>query len=77
MGRTIHLKPGERLRVVTPGGAVDIEDLPSVHESGQDIVRVDVITDRNPVTPMNRGKSWELIEDDPTGVVRILSKPTD
>lgn len=72
--KEVKLKRGEGLRVITPGGCVEIVHLFS---HGEDVVRTDVRLDEAPYNPDHGGRSWEMAQGDAPGVTRLIGTKKD
>lgn len=64
--------PSGELRIIVPGGVIDINA--SLKDSeGNPVVRVDVVSDAPRFGPDKDGREWEPINGD-AGVVRLVGK---
>ncbi|MBD3004599.1 hypothetical protein [Streptomyces sp. 5-10] len=67
--------PSGTLRVIVPGGVVDINT--SLRDrDGNPVVRVDVVPDTPRFGPDKEGRSWEPVNGE-AGVVRLVGKKPD
>jgi hypothetical protein len=69
----VRLPEGRTLRVIVPGGTVEISTGLETEE-GDALVTVDVIPDTPRFGPDTHGRSWRVLKSAVDGIVRMVGK---
>jgi hypothetical protein len=69
----VQLGEGRTLRIIVPGGTVEISTGLETEE-GASLVTVDVISDTPRFGPDTHGRSWRVLKSAVDGIVRMVGK---
>jgi len=71
--RDYRIAEGQTLRVIVPGGTVEIS-AGLVTEEGDPVVTVDVVSDSPRFGPDAQGRVWTVLKSTVSGIVRMVGK---
>jgi hypothetical protein len=69
----VRLGEGKTLRVIVPGGMVEISTGRETAE-GDALVTVDVVSDTPRFGPDSHGRSWKVLKSAVDGIVRMVGR---